>query len=45
MGNEFLLKAPIGLRAPHAWYMPHEFPVRNLLAQERLGSKLTVKSC
>ena len=21
-----LLKAPIGLRAPHAWYMPHEFP-------------------
>ena len=21
-----LLKAPIGLRAPHAWYMPHEVP-------------------
>ena len=21
-----LLKAPIGLRAPHAWCMPHEVP-------------------
>ena len=26
MGNELLLKAPIGLRAPHAWCMPHEVP-------------------